>query len=180
MITVLSEISVALCPYPCPSCYRSEDSAVRFSAPPDATLVAGAVVERVAPLAEEQARCEVLAEESAPSLADSHSGAEAVPAESPADASVAVAGRSESPEAESRASYSDYLAAVPEQFLADLPLEGAEPLPVVRIGCYPAEQDDCCQAALNGCPAHSVVALPHSVAAQRLDDCSPVPDCYPA
>jgi len=116
----VSEISVALCPYPYPSCCcRSEDSAARFFAPPDATLAAAVVVERVAPLAEGQARSEVLAEQAAPPLADFHSDAEAVPAESPADGPVAGVERLESPEAWSRASYSDYLAAAPEPSLAD-------------------------------------------------------------
>jgi hypothetical protein len=79
-----------------------------------------AVAERVAPRVEEQARCAVLAGDWAPPLADFHSGAEAVPAESPADVPAAVAGRSESPEAGFRASYSDSLAAVPEPSLAGL------------------------------------------------------------
>jgi len=148
--------------------------AVRFSGPPDATPAAAAVAaEQGAPPVGEQARSGVLAEEPASPLADFHSGAAAVPVESPANAPVAVAGRSESPEAGFRASYSDSLAAVPEPSLADLPQEAAEPLPVVRIGCYPGGQDDYCQAALDGFPAHSV-------AARRSDDCSPVPDCFPA
>jgi len=129
------------------------------------------VAERAAPRGEEQARCEVLAEEAAPPLADFHSDAEAVPAESPADGPVAGVERSESPEAGSRASYSDYLAAAPEPSLADSRQGGAER--AVRIGCYPAEQDDYSQAAWDGSPVRSVEA-------QRLDDCSPAHDCYPA
>jgi len=136
------------------------------------------VVERVAPLAEEQARCEVLAGEWAPPLADFRSGAEAVPAESPVDVPAAVAGRSGSPEAESRASYSDCLAAVPEPCLTDLPPEAAES--AVRAGCYPAEQDDYPPVAMGGSVVRSVAALPHSVAAQGSGDCCRAHDYFPA